>query len=355
MITLNRRQLFATAAGLGLAAACRTSPAAAQSKRLTVVSWGGSYQKVQSETLWKPAAEKLGIDLVEETYNGLADIRLRVRSGAVAWDVVSIGAGGAARAASEGLLEPIDYKLVDTAAFIPGYAAPSWVGSDLYSTALAWRSDKYPDEAPKSWADFWDVKRFPGARAYRNQALGHLEPALMAEGVPADQVYKELSTESGLKAAIAKIAELKPHIATFWASGAHQAQFLKDGVVDMTSGWSGQLIPLQQDGVPIALTFNQAILDADVFVVPKGAPNAALAMTFLDEISKPEYQAALANAAPYGAVNQRAYTDGLISEQRAKLLPSSPANVKAQLKLDTEWWKENQTKAEKLYQEMLTS
>lgn len=354
MTRFSRRQFLATTA---TASAVLALPniARADGKTLTIVSWGGGYQKAQSEEVWQPAAKKLGIELIEETYNGLADIRLRVRSGAVSWDIVSIGAGGAARAAAEDLLTPIDYSVVQTENLMPDYASKNWLGGDLYSTALAWRSDVYGDNAPQNWADFWDVEKFPGKRAYRNQSLGHLEPALLAEGVAAEDVYKELSTDAGLKEAINKVASLKPHIATFWASGAHQAQYLKDGVIDMTSAWSGQIIPLIEAGQPIDLTFNQAILDADAYVVPKGAPSEKLAMAFLNEISKAEYQAAFSNRMPYGAVNELAYTSGAISEERAKLLPSSPKNVATQLSLNSEWWKENQTRAEKLYQEMITA
>jgi putative spermidine/putrescine transport system substrate-binding protein len=342
-----------------VAAACTAAPlfstrAFAQQKKLTVVSWGGAYQAGQSKHVWQPAAARLGLQLVEETYNGLADLRLRVRSGASTWDVVSIGAGGAARASAEDILEALDYKAIDTSSFVHGYAEKQWVGGDLYSTAITWNSKKYGASAPQTWADFWDVKRFPGARTYRNQALGHLEPALMADGVPMDKVYAELSTDAGLKRAVDKVAALKPNIAAFWASGAQQTQLLKDGTVDMASAWSGQIAALAKAGLPIAWTYNQAMLDADVYVVPKGASNREAAMQFLAEIAKPQYQAAFSNAMPYGAVNSKAYDGKLISAELAQTLPSAPANLSRQLRLDPVWWRDNQARAEKLYQEMIS-
>ena len=98
---------------------------------------------------------------------------------------------------------------------------------------MAWNTDKYGSPgtygAPKSWADFWDVKKFPGTRAYRaNNVDGALEPALMADGVPPEKVYEVLSTRAGKMRAINKIRELKPHISVFWGSGAQQAQLMKD-------------------------------------------------------------------------------------------------------------------------------
>ena len=55
----------------------------------------------------------MGIKLKEETYTGIADLRLKVKAGAVTWDVVASGSGSAARAGAEGILEKLDYKVID--------------------------------------------------------------------------------------------------------------------------------------------------------------------------------------------------------------------------------------------------
>ena len=65
-------------------------------QELTVVSFGGAYQDAQSKALFQPAAKVLGIKLKEETYTGIADLRLKVKAGAVTWDVVASGSGSAA-------------------------------------------------------------------------------------------------------------------------------------------------------------------------------------------------------------------------------------------------------------------
>ena len=77
----------------------RAGPAAAQ--QLTIVSFGGSYQDAQSKALFQPAAKALGITIKEETYSGIADLRLKVKAGAVTWDIVASGSGSAARAGAE--------------------------------------------------------------------------------------------------------------------------------------------------------------------------------------------------------------------------------------------------------------
>src|SRR6266536_2336893 len=104
--------------GLGaVLAAVVALPAAAQ--QLTVVSFGGAYQESQSKALFQPAAKALGISLKEETYTGIADLRLKVKAGAVTWDIVASGSGSAARAGAEGILEKLDYKTIDVSSFLP--------------------------------------------------------------------------------------------------------------------------------------------------------------------------------------------------------------------------------------------
>ena len=210
--------------------------------------------------------------------------------------------------------------------FLPGLAGEYCVGGDVFSTVLAWNTKTYGDKGPQSWADFWDVKKFPGKRSYRKGVAGALEPALMADGVPPDKVYEVLSQPGGIERAIKKIKELKPHIAVWWSSGAQHAQLMKDGEVDMITGWNGRFDVVAKDGGKVAYTFNQALLDYDCYAIPKGAPNKAAAMKFLAEISKPQYQAEFTKYITYGPTNKKAYDLGTIDAAYAK----TPAVVSGQ-------------------------
>lgn len=347
---LRRRGLHAALALLALVGAA--APAFAQ--QLTVVSFGGSYQEGQSKALFQPAAKALGITVKEETYTSIADLRLKVKANAVTWDVVASGSGSAARAGAEGLLEELDYKTIDVSNFGPGLAQKYCVGGDVFSTVLAWNTKTYGDKGPQSWADFWDVRKFPGKRSYRKGVAGALEPALMADGVAPADVYKVLSAPGGIERAIAKIKQLKPHIAVWWSSGAQHAQLMKDGEVDMVTGWNGRFDVVAKDGAKVAYTFNQGLLDYDCFGIPKGTPNKAAAMKFLNEISKPAYQAEFTKYITYGPTNKKAYEGGAISETYAKTLPSYPANAAKQLLIDLDWYIKNEARASELYQNMLT-
>ncbi len=327
---------------------------AAADKSVTIASWGGSYQEAQSKALFEPAAANTGIAVKQETYGGMSDVRLQVSSGQVTLDIVASGSGSAARAGAEGLLEPLDYDVIDVSTFYDGLYSEYCVGGDVFSTVYAWNTDTYGEDGPQSWADFFDVEKFPGTRAYRGKVAGALAPAMMADGVPMDKVWEELDSEEGIERAINKIRELKPHISVFWTSGAQHAQLMKDGEVDMTTGWNGRFDNAKKDGAKVKYSFNQALLDYDCFAIPKGAPNRDTAMEFLNEISKPEYQDDLPKYITYGPTNKAAYDTGEISPEAAAALPSSPENAAMQLPVSLDWYAKWETIAAEMYQEMLT-
>ncbi len=339
---------------LTVATALMATQAVAADKSVTIASWGGSYQEAQSKALFQPASANTGIAVKEETYGGMSDVRLQVSSGQVTLDIVASGSGSAARAGAEGLLEELDYNIIDVSTFYPTLKSTYCVGGDVFSTVYAWNTDTYGEAGPQSWADFWDVEKFPGKRAYRGKVAGALEPAIMADGVAPEDVYKVLDSEEGIERALDKIRALRPHIDVFWTSGAQHAQLMKDGEVDMTTGWNGRFDNAAKDGAKVMYSFNQALLDYDCFAIPKGSPNKDVAMEFLAEISKAEYQDDLPKYITYGPTNKAAYDTGEISAETAAMLPSSPANAAMQVPVSLEWYAKWETIAAEMYQEMLT-
>ena len=331
----------------------------ASAEPITVVSWGGSYGKAQDRALFTDASNHSGIAINRESGASMTKTCLQVQSGSVTWDLVVSGSGGAAAAAADGCLEKIDYSVVDVSDFYPGLYTDYCVGSDVFATVMAWNTDKYGEPgspgAPSSWADFWDVKKFPGTRAYRaNNVDGALEPALMADGVPPEKVYEVLATPEGKRRAINKIRELKPHIAVFWGSGAQQAQLMKDAEVDMSTGWNGRFDNAKKDGAKVGYTFNQALLDYDCFAMPKGAPNKEVAMRFLAEVSKPQYQANLPFYITYGPTNRKAYEMTKAPKELIESLPSHPKNVPLMLPVSLDWYAKHKNEALELYMELMS-
>ena len=50
-------------------------------------SWGGSFQDALRSSMLAPAAQDLGIEVKEDTTNGIQDVRAQISANAVAWDV----------------------------------------------------------------------------------------------------------------------------------------------------------------------------------------------------------------------------------------------------------------------------
>jgi putative spermidine/putrescine transport system substrate-binding protein len=234
------RKFAFVAATLGVAS---LSTASFAEDTLRIVSWGGAYQKGQSVGIFQPAAKAMGITVKEDTYGGISDVKLMVKSGADKFDIFSSGAGGCASGGKEGVLEKLDYSVIDVSNHLPGMYSDYCAGADIFSVVAAWNTDTYGDNGPRTWADFYDVKKFPGTRAMRNKVDAQLETALLADGVPKEDIYKVLDSEEGIKRALDKIRTIKPHIAVWWTSGASHAQLITTGKL---GSWIGKAMAFQK-------------------------------------------------------------------------------------------------------------
>ncbi|WP_232830450.1 ABC transporter substrate-binding protein [Oceanicella sp. SM1341] len=327
-------------------------PALAQDS-LTFTSYGGTYQEAQRKALLDPVEEEMGITIREDTLTGIAEVRAQVLAGAVTWDIVDLGVNDCALAQAEGLFEPLDYSIISTEGFKDTAYAETWAGTIYYSTTLAYNPE-YLEAKPQSWADFWDVENFPGARALQNTPGGNLEIALMADGVAPEDVYPMLETPEGIDRAFAKLEEIKPDIAVWWTTGAQSAQLIADGEVDMESIWNGRLDAVKASGVPAEQTFNQAILALDCLAIPKGAPNKDLAMKVLGRILAPDLQANLPALINYGPTTSLAFDEGKITEEQTAISPSAPENIALQLPTDPDFWAANRPAIQERWDAFMT-
>ncbi|ADE40037.1 ABC transporter substrate-binding protein [Candidatus Puniceispirillum marinum] len=321
---------------------------------LRIVSWGGAYQKGQSVGIFQPAAKAMGITVKEDTYGGISDVKLMVKSGADKFDIFSSGAGGCASGGTEGILEKLDYSVIDVSNHLPGMYSDYCAGADIFSVVAAWNTDTYGDNGPRSWADFFDVEKFPGTRAMRAKVDAQLEAALLADGVAMEDIYTVLDSEEGIDRALDKIRSIKDHIAVWWTSGAQHAQLMKDGEVDMTTGWNGRFDVAKLDGAKVAYDWKSGIMDWEGYGIPKNAKNKDLAMKYIAEMMKPEYMAEFAKYITYGPTNTKVYELGLMEDSRARQMPSHPDNAKHQLTLKTAWYAKWRTIAAEKYTEMMT-
>ena len=300
---------------------------------ITFAGWGGNYQEALSKAVWQPVAKQLGITIKEDNTNGLADVRAQVLANAVQWNITELTIDGCAQGEAEGLFEPIDFKVVDKSGFDPAGVGKSFIAQNYYSNVIAWNTDKFGKDGPKSWADFWNVEKFPGRRSLRNDPAEVLEQALLADGVAPDKLYP-----LDLDRAFKSLEKIKPYISVWWSSGAQSAQLLTDGEVDLIGAWNGRVSAAQSQGAKVDFTFNQGILIADCLVIPRGAPNKDLAMKALAAAVSADIEANLPAYIDYGPANAKAYDTGKITPEVAARLNTSPENAKTQVVLHGDWW-----------------
>jgi putative spermidine/putrescine transport system substrate-binding protein len=344
------KSIFAAALVAG-ALAPIALPAAAQSQ-ITVVNFGGANANAQKKAYYDPF-EKTGTKVVPVEYNGeQAKIKAMVETKKVTWDVVEVESPDVARGCDEGLFEKLDYsKIGNKADFNPAAVSECGIGVFVWSTVMAYNGDKLKD-GPKTWADFWDTRKYPGKRGMRKGARYNLEFALMADGVKPADVYKVLATKEGAERAFKKLTELKPSI-QWWEAGAQPPQFLVAGDVAMTTVYNGRIDAANREGKNLKITWTGGIYDLDYWVIPKGAPNKDASLKFIAFASTPDAQAEYARNIAYGPTNTKA-----LAKLDAKVLdnlPTSTANAKDALQFNLKFWADQGEDLEKRFASWATN
>src|SRR5262249_23090316 len=200
------KRFAAAAVAIGICMCAFTD--AASARDLSVVSGGGAYQDAQKEVDFKPFIEKTKVKMVDESWDGgIGVLRAKIQGGANNWDVVQVESEELLLGCEEGLYEKLDWgKLGGRDKFLKDAVNDCGVSAIVYNSVLAHDADRIKD-APKSWADFWDTKKYPGKRALRKGPKTNLEIALLADGVAPGDVYKLLATPAGVDRAFDKLSK----------------------------------------------------------------------------------------------------------------------------------------------------
>ncbi|WP_116133758.1 ABC transporter substrate-binding protein [Tropicimonas sp. IMCC34043] len=314
----------------------------AQAETVTIVSWGGAYGAVQKKYMIDPWVEATGNEVLFEDYpGGIAEMKAQVEAGNIQWDAVDIEAIDLERACSEGYLEVLDMGDLPpgddgTPAaedFIPvAIANECGVGVIVWSVIYAY--DKAAEgPAPTSIADFFDTEKFPGKRALRKRPQVNLEWALMADGVPMDEVYDVLATDEGQARAFAKLDTIKDDIVWF-DSWSQAPQLLNDGGAAMVQSANGRIYAaIADDGKPFEIVWDGQVYDIDVWSILKGTAKKDVVWDFIKFATSSKPLAGMIDVA-YGPTRKSsdAYVDAAITQS----LPSAHTDVG--IKADGIFW-----------------
>jgi putative spermidine/putrescine transport system substrate-binding protein len=318
---------------------------AAETQRLTVVSYGGDYQASQNKAYFVPFGKlNPNLTITQDSPESDAKLKAMVTAGHVTWDVAIVADNFGLDADSQ-WLEPIDYSIIDKNSFLPGYAGKYRVGADVEATVLAYRKDRFKGAAPSKLADFFDLKAFPGKRcAWKYAPSGIFEAALIADGVPADKLYP-----LDIPRAFKKLSTIKEQL-VWWDTGAQSEQLLTSGEVDLGLVWSGRALH-GAETAPIALTWNQWLTLSAYWVVPKGTKNKQLAMQAIKSFTSPQAQSELTKYLPYGPTNKNAVNT--VDPKYKGNLPTD--HFDNRIVINFEWWNENLKAVDPQFQQWLLS
>ena len=196
----------------GIALATTGVHAEDMANSMTIVSWGGAYQKSQINAYSDPyKAAHPGLEVVwdESSNEAVAKLRAMNEAGNITWDLVDVVAADAIRLCDEGLAMEYDAdKLLAPAPdgtpasedFGDLIVSDCFIPQIVYSTTFGYRTDMVGDTPPTNICDVFDLEKYPGKRALEKRPINNMEWALLCDGVAKEDVYELIRdmTEEGL-------------------------------------------------------------------------------------------------------------------------------------------------------------
>jgi putative spermidine/putrescine transport system substrate-binding protein len=335
----------------GIAASVLAAPAlltrrAAAADSLVYVSYGGATEDAEVASFLKPFEAETGIKVVAANGPDVAKLKAQVMTGNMEWDVIDFIGSQVTAAYREGLLEKLDYSVIDASDMtVP--AEPGGYPFYVYGGGIAYDPKRHPDgKHPTNWEQFWDVKAFPGRRGLRTRPDENLEMALMADGVPAKQLYP-----LDVNRAFRSLDRIKPYVAKWIAETPQTISLVQSNEIDFVYTYSGRVQAARKQGISIAYVYQSNIVTPAYTCVAKGTRNKDAAMKLTASFAHPERQAMFCNTLGYTPL------------KRAALKLLTPETMAQQPNLDDpktcvtniNWWADNFVEVNKRFKEWLLS
>jgi putative spermidine/putrescine transport system substrate-binding protein len=322
----------------------------AMARDLTIVARAGPFQVPLHQLFVAPFTAASGLKVDQQSWTGdLAEVA-DVAGWGTPWDLVQVTPAELDAGCAVGLFEPIDWNAIGgRSAYLPQAVSDCGVGAFMRSTVLTWERDKF--RGIPSWADFWDVAKYPGKRGLKRDVKTNLEIALMADGVAPADVYNNLRSAEGVDRAFRKLDQLKPYL-VFWTSDTDAIAILGSGAVLMTSAPNDRVTAADRDERRnFGIQWSGSLYSVDSWAMVAGTAEEAVANRFLGFYGTPAVQARMPALIAYGPVAKGA--NELMPPELRAISPSAPANMANALQIDEGFWRENYAKLSQRFQEWL--
>jgi putative spermidine/putrescine transport system substrate-binding protein len=334
---LTRRSLIARAGAAGAAMsfagvlnACGDgssgsggSSGSAGSKTVVYADSGGTTRDASRIAFYDPFEKATGIRVVPADADPVRFVLMAERRRSE-WDGIDAGAVDTIEFNRRGLLQQYpagtsesdlveeELRRLNTGVFFP-------------TMNVVYRPEAFRGAKPSTWADFWDVRKFPGRRAVRKSPNWLIEAALLADGVPADQV-QPLDFDRGF----AKLDELRPHL-TMLDTSTEIQQLFQNGDIELAQLVYGRAYTLQEQGVNVAVSWEQALQYGwGGPLMPYGTPHREAMVELAAFMTKAERQAEFAKLTGYGPTNSAALE--FLDDRTLNRITTSPEHMKAGFK-----------------------
>lgn len=269
---------------------------------ITFVGYGGEFQAAQEEGWARPFEEQTGITVLSETGESAAKLIAMQEAGDVTWDVVY---GSTTEdhwtkcGTDEAIAASIDYSLVDVSDTNPDWVHECFLPVSLETEQILYSTERFGDDPPTSFADFFDTEKYPGKRGIPGTSY---PPALfMAE------LARYVSGEANVRPypydeMFALLDGLGDDLA-FWTSYPEITQMIEAGEVAMAWGTGGRAHVAVRNGAQYAPLWNDCNYVTAGLYIPVGTKNWEAAHDFLNMAMSAEGQAIVTERLVYGGTN----------------------------------------------------
>jgi len=300
---------------------------------------GGVYEDVQRAVFFEPFTKATGIKVVTVPNPSIAKVKAMVDARNTDTDLAELTGTDLLILSRRGLLEDLDYSAIPKST-IEGITPKEAIhknglGMFVWATGIAYNTNKYSkDNHPRTWAEFWDTKKFPGSRTLPTPGwlITAFEMALMADGVPSSKLYP-LDIDRAFKS----LEKIRPDVIKWYGGAAEAAQLIVDGHADLAGTSIGRMLATKERGGPIDVEYNQGMAKMNYWGIPKGAKHPKNAMKFIAFYEEPQRLGQYANSYPaLGPINTKAFP--YVQATRLPTLATSPENWPKLAWVDESWW-----------------
>lgn len=265
---------------------------------VVVASWGGSFDEALQEAYFNDFTEETGVEVMLAPADYPRFIAMNEQK-ASEWNAIDTAGGQVYEWAEDGVLlempgevEPSDLVSDGFSSYLPGAYLTSFV--------MVYRTDAF-DTPPTSWADFWDVEKFPGKRAAVATHDALVDSVLLADGVAPEDLYP-LDFDRGLDL----LTDLQPNL-SLTGSYAELRQSIETGQVDLALMPSGSAAhsAIESDGT-IEIVWTDNLMGSGGFPFSTYGPNEPAALKLMEYMQDPKRQAEFTNISYYGSASSAA-------------------------------------------------